>query len=158
MTTLHTSMGRPATDLHDARRDARRRGAVTGLVVAFAIAAVEAIAGSERWIDLPIGLVGAIPAAMLGWCLGPSAVAERLRSAVSAVPAMAIGVVLVADAIVVVALFADSFRAGAGDPAAIVAAPLLYLWGLVLVGSPMLVITFPAAIIWLGLVRLWAPR
>jgi hypothetical protein len=68
---------------------------------------------------------------------------------------MAIGVILVADAIVVVALFAEPFRTGAADPAALVAAPLLYLWGLVLVGGPMLVITLPAAVVWLVLVRTW---
>jgi hypothetical protein len=155
MATLSTSMGGPAADIHDARWEARHRGALTGLVVALAIAAVEAVAGGERWVDLPIGLVGTIPATVIGWCLGPSAVAEGLRTAVPVVPAMAIGVILVADAIVVVALFADPFRTGAADPAALVAAPLLYLWGLVLVGGPMLVITLPAAVVWLVLVRTW---
>jgi hypothetical protein len=148
---------RPATCANDARRTARWRGAAVGLAIVLVIAMIESLWLAEVWVDIPVGLTGAIPAALIGAWLGPHAAGGDWRSAVWTVPVLAVGVVLVADVVVVVGLVAPSIGTS-GLLAAIAGAALLYLYGVVLVGLPMLILTVPAAVAWFGLLRLWPRR
>jgi hypothetical protein len=158
MATLTEAVTEGSHDDHAVRRSARRRGAVAGLAVATAIAGLETAAGLEPWVDLPIGATGAIPAMLCGWWLGPTAASRTLGDAILSAAAIAIGVVALGDALVVVAMVVGASGVGLADPTTYLAMTWLYLFGLVLVGVPMLMITVPAGVAWLALVRLWTRR
>jgi hypothetical protein len=142
-------------DDDDARRTARRRGALVGLLVALVIAGLQALTAWEVVIDAQIGLLGAIPALICGWWLGPRASAPALQDAWLTVPAMALGVILIADALVVGLLAGPGAGHLLEDPVAILVVPYAYIWGLVLVGIPMLMVSVPAGVAWLAILRLW---
>jgi hypothetical protein len=158
VTAIGPSVDRAPTPANDARQSARWRGAAVGLAIALVIAAVESLWLAEVWIDIPVGLTGAIPAALIGAWLGPHAAGRDWRSAVWTVPALAMGVVLLSDALVVAGLVGEEVVGHHADPAVLVAVPILYIYGLVLVGLPMLVLTVPAAVAWFLSLRLWARR
>lgn len=154
-----------------------RRPARLGAIVAAAICGVIAIGG---WIVQPgdgqmAGLLGLPAATVLGHRLAGRVVEADRRGAAVVGSGLAIGTVLVTDALVVAALVAEFMADSVGQVAgrdaielgarlaadlatSIVTALYLYLAGALIVGGPMLALTVPAAMVWAIAVRFLAGR
>lgn len=149
----------------------RRRPARLGALVAAAICGVIAIGG---WIvqsdgGMTFGLFGLPAATVLGYRLAGRVVAADRRGAAVVGGGLAIGTILVTDALVIIAMvvesMADSVDRLAGSDVvafgtrlatdfvtAIPSALFFYLVGAVIVGVPALLLTVPAAMVWAILV------
>jgi hypothetical protein len=117
---------------------------------------------SSRWLIL-LGLMGAPVATGLGWVLAPRAVRARERRDLLGVTLrLAFGTVFFASFEVVAAGFGaaaltEGARISASEVAVgIPAILLLGLIGVIVVGPFALVVTLPAAVLWLVLVRIAA--
>ena len=155
----------------------QRRSARLGAMVAAAICGVIAIGG---WIVQPdgsqmVGLLGLPAATILGYRLAGRVIAADRQGAAVVGSGLAIGTVLVTDALVVIAMVGEllldsaDLLAGRGlielaaglatDIATAIATALfLYLMGALIVGVPILLVTVPAAMAWAILVRFLAGR
>lgn len=118
-------------------------GASVAVTIAAAIGAVASAAWEVHflWAGAPVVLV-------LGGWLGPRAVTAPMSAAGS----LALGSVLLGDAVLVVATALDA--TGPIDPAEYL---LFGLIGLVYLGLPILLLTSLAAVVWLWAVR-WVAR
>lgn len=118
-------------------------GAGVAVGISAAIASVASVVWGLHflWAGAPVVLV-------LGGWLGPRAVTAPM----SAVGSLAVGSVLLGDAVLVVATALDA--TGPIDPAEYL---LFGLIGLVYLGLPMLLLTSLAAVVWLWAVR-WVAR
>ena len=123
-------------------------------LVAFSIALVPGLVGLG--FEQPFLLVGIPAATIAGWRLG-----RRIRPTgglIEVALAMAVATVAIADALVVIPLGIGSSmaagEAGSFDVFRGLAASLfLWFFGFILVGVPMMVVTFPCGLLWAALVR-----
>jgi hypothetical protein len=150
----------------------RRKASVVGAAVAAAICLVIAAVGwliaPEGWV---LGIAGLPATTFFAWKLGPG-VADADRSGAAARAfGLTVATILVSDALVVVLLIGAAAVGMAGfglgvtatDALTIILAALgegifVYLIGAVVVGIPVSVVVFPAALVWAAIVRLVVRR
>jgi hypothetical protein len=138
-------------------------GAALAIAICLVIAAVGWLVTPVGWIP---GLVGLPATAFLAWRLGPGVVAATGRRAVSRAGLLAVGTIVLTDALVVivsvVGVVVSSFDSVSNDGGATFVTVLVggfvdgvfaFLIGAVLVGIPVAVVVVPAALVWVALVR-----
>jgi hypothetical protein len=148
-----------------------------GAIVASAICVVIAVGG---WLQAPpmgviVGAIGFPGTTMLAWRMGPHAVAATRGGAVAVAGELAVGSILLADALVVgIVLLGAAVGGGGsmtidGDAASAVdlvgglsggvaIAIFYFVVGAIVIGIPVGVIVVPAALVWAVIVRWLAGR
>jgi hypothetical protein len=141
-------------------------------MVAAAICAIIAVGG---WLQSPpggaiIGAIGFPGTTMLAWRMGPHVVAATRRGAVAVAGELAVGSILVADALVVGIVLLGAAVGGAGSMtiqggavstvdlvgglfAGAAVGIFYFVVGAIVVGIPVAVIVVPAALAWAVIVR-----
>jgi len=145
----------------------RRHASVVGAAVAGAICLVIATVGwqvaPEGWV---LGIVGLPATTFLAWRMGPGIVAADRQGALARAVGLTVGTILLSDALVVVGLMAAAAVGAPGFGLGIAASDvvtvlvtalaegiLFGMIGAVLIGIPVSVVVFPAALMWATLVR-----
>ena len=154
----------PATT---ASRVGRRNASVIGAAVAAAICILIAAIGwqiaPEGWV---LGIVGLPATTFLAWKMSPGVVVADRQGAVARAVGLTIATILITDALVIAVLIGSAafgmpgFGLGvsATDALTVVLSALgegilFGLIGAVVIGIPVSVVVFPAALVWAGIVR-----
>jgi len=145
----------------------RRNASVVGAAVAAAICVVIAAIGwqiaPEGWV---VGIVGLPATTFLAWKMSPGVVAADRQGAVARAIGLTVATILITDALVIAGLIGTAalgmpgFGLGvsATDALTVVISALgegvlFGLIGAVVIGIPVSVVVFPAALVWATLVR-----
>lgn len=145
------------------RLRASRLGAIVAAAICILIAAIGWQIAPEGWV---LGIVGLPATTFLAWKMGPGVVAADRQGAVARACGLTVATILISDALAVVVLIGAAalgmpgFGLGftATDALTVVVAALAEgilfgLIGAVVIGIPVSVVVFPAALVWAAVVR-----
>jgi len=145
------------------RKRASHVGAVVAAAICVAIAALGWQLAPEGWV---LGIAGLPATTYLAWRMGPGVAAATGRNAVNRAVVLSAATIVLSDALVILVLIgwvvvdsvdSISIDGGASAIAALVGGlafgVLAFLIGGIVVGVPVVVVVFPAALVWAAVVR-----